>query len=48
MEETKKIKLNELFIVDGKQYMVTLPTMPRHLEMANGHGHIVICLQPIN
>ena len=44
----KEIKIGEIFTIEGKSYVVTLPVTDNHLKITNGHGHIVCPLMPIN
>ena len=40
--KTKKIKLNELFEIDGKLYIATVPTSPS--SEINPHGQLIFAL----
>ena len=46
-EKIKEIKLHEIFTIEGKKYIVTLPKNDNHLKMTNGHGHIICPLHEI-
>ena len=46
MNEITKIKIGELFEVDGKKYVIIHPETPE--QDTNEHGQIVILLTPIN
>lgn len=47
LQSIKEIKFNEMFMVEGKKYMVVPPRDVRHLEMTNDHNHIVLQLKEI-
>ena len=36
--EVKEIKIGEIFTIEGKSYVVTLPVTENHLKITNGHG----------
>lgn len=47
MIKTTKIKIGEIFEVDGKMYVIALPKTPGGKDV-NIHGHIVIELFEID
>jgi len=45
----RDIKIGEIFTIEGKKYLATIPKQEsmEHLKMANGHGHIISPLTDI-
>ncbi len=45
--ELKQIKIGEIFEVEGKKYLISLPKDPSY-QKGNVHGHIVSPLYPVS